>query len=184
MIALLIIDMQIGMFSQETPRYDSERVINNICKMAEKVRDNHGKVIFIQHDGNSEEGYEPNSEEWKIIPQLEIKEEDVIIHKTACDAFYHTDLEKTLTIQGAKDLIITGCATDFCVDTTIRVAASKEYNIYVAKDGHTTADRPSIKADQVISHHNWIWENLILPKKNVKVLMSREIIQILDNQEK
>ena len=45
--------------------------------------------------------------------------------------------------QAPRDggLLVTGCATDFCVDTTVRVAASRDYEIVVVADGHTTADR-------------------------------------------
>ena len=61
-------------------------------------------------------------------------------------------------------LIITGCATDFCVDTTIRAAASRNFEVVVVEDGHTTADRPHVDALSVMRHHNWVWENLIHPR--------------------
>jgi nicotinamidase-related amidase len=181
MIALLIIDMQKGMFTKETPRYDSDHIIRNINQIAEKIREKNGYVIIIQHDGNATEGYEPNSEEWELIQEIPRNEHDVIIHKTACDAFYNTELEKYLHKHRIKTLIITGCATDYCVDTTIRAATSKDYSVIVPNDGHTTADRPFLKAEDVIRHHNWIWENLILPRKNLNVILTKEVLNILEN---
>ncbi|MBT1687173.1 isochorismatase family protein [Fulvivirgaceae bacterium PWU37] len=33
---------------------------------------------------------------------------------------------------------ITGSATDFCVESTVQSARSKDYQVTVVKDGHTT----------------------------------------------
>jgi len=46
--------------------------------------------------------------------------------KEACDAFYKTDLSRILQDHDTRELIVTGCATDFCVDTTVRAAASRD----------------------------------------------------------
>ncbi len=177
MFGLLIIDMQNGMFTKKTPRYDSINVINHINAIAEKIRKKSGKVIFIQHDGNTDDGYIPNTKEWELIPDITKTHSDVIIHKTACDSFYHTDLEQYLRENSIERLIITGCATDYCVDTTIKAATSKDYYVIVPSDGHTTADRPSISAKQVIDHYNWIWRNLILPNKNIRIVSTNELLQ-------
>jgi nicotinamidase-related amidase len=183
MVALLIIDMQKGMFSAETPRYDYITVIERINHIAENVRKKKGKVIFIQHDGNNGEQYEPGTNDWQLIDQLKRIEGDKVVHKTACDAFYHTELEEYLHRNHIETIIITGCATDYCVDTTIRIGTSKEYYILVAKDAHTTSDRPFLTAEQVIQHHNWVWENLILPKHNIRVLSTEEVIILLKDKQ-
>ena len=52
----------------------------------------------------------------------------------------------------------TGSATDFCVDTTVRAAASRDYEVALIADGHTTRDRPHLEAAAIIQHHNWMWE--------------------------
>jgi nicotinamidase-related amidase len=182
MIALLIIDMQKGMFT--VSRFDLQNVIGNINMIAQRIRKLNGKVIFIQHEGNKEEGYVPNTEEWELIPEISRDKNDVILRKTACDSFYKTDLEGVLRKNRVKQIIITGCATDYCVDTTIKAATSREYYVFVPKDGHTTADRPSMTAKQVIDHYNWIWSNLILPGKNMQVLPTRELLHEIENVEK
>ena len=45
----------------------------------------------------------------------------------------------TLRRHKCRKLIFTGCATDFCVDTTIRSAVSYDFNVVVASDCNTTA---------------------------------------------
>ncbi len=176
MTGLLVIDMQAGLFGPESPRHDAEGVVTRINDLAQAVRRAGGVVVFVQHDGPSGDPFEPGTAGWRLLPALEREAADVVVHKTACDAFYRTDLAEVLDARGATRLIVTGCATDFCVDTTIRAAASRDYEVVVAEDGHTTADRPHVDAVSVIRHHNWLWENLIHPKVQVQVLPASRII--------
>jgi isochorismate hydrolase len=44
---------------------------------------------------------------------------EVVVHKTARDAFYGTELADMLEPHGATRLIVTGCATDSCVDNWV-----------------------------------------------------------------
>ncbi|UTM21868.1 isochorismatase family protein (plasmid) [Dyadobacter fanqingshengii] len=66
-------------------------------------------------------------------------------------------------------MIISGCATDFCVEATIQSALSRDYKTTVVEDGHTTGERPHLKAVQVIEHYNWVWTNMIPTKGTVNV---------------
>lgn len=73
-------------------------------------------------------------------------------------------------------LLVTDCATDFCVDTTVRAAMSRDYDIVVVSDGHTTADRQHEDAKSLIQHQNWLWRGLIHPKVKIEVMPARELI--------
>lgn len=176
MVALLIIDMQAGLFDGPIPRYDADGVIARINALADAIRSSGGIVIFIQHDGPPGDTFEPGTPGWEILPALQRQNEDIIVHKQACDAFCETDLWNILEELHIKELLITGCATDFCVDTTIRAAMSLGYEVTVIEDGHTTADRPHLDAISIIRHHNWVWENLIHPRSSVKVISTEGVI--------
>ncbi len=176
MTGLLVIDMQAGLFVPESPRYDADGVVDRINNLARAVRRTGGVVVFVQHDGPTGDPFEPGADGWRLLPSLDRGAGDVVVHKTACDAFYGTELAEVLEQHGTTQLIVTGCATDFCVDTTIRAAASRDYEVLVAEDGHTTADRPHVDAVSVIRHHNWVWENLIHPKVRIQVLPASRII--------
>lgn len=175
-VALLVIDMQVGLFGADTPRHDAAGVVDRINALARAVRREGGAVIFIQHDGPPGDVFEPGREGWKILPSLEREEGDLVVHKRACDAFYQTDLAEVLGKHRVTRLLVTGCATDFCVDTTVRAAASRDYEIVVVADGHTTADRPHVDALSVIRHHNWVWENLIHPRRPIEVMPATRVI--------
>jgi nicotinamidase-related amidase len=160
MKALLIIDMQKTSFTPATPRHNSDLVIQRINKLSQRFRLNGDKVIFIQHDGTREGFCIPGTDEWEILSSLDRESGDLIISKTANDSFYKTRLKDELIRLNISELVVTGCATDFCVDSTVKSALVNDFNIIVIKDAHTTADRPNLKAGQVIDHYNWIWSEM------------------------
>jgi len=177
MNVLLIIDMQVGCFNGENPRHDKDGVVKRINEVARAVRSRGGHVIFIQHNGQAGDETEQGTKGWQLLPELDRGDHDIIVTKTACDSFYESMLPQILESLNPKHLIISGCATDFCVDTTIRAAASRDFDVTVVADGHTTANKPYADAATIIIHHNWIWEGLVLPHSKVRVVNSNKIIE-------
>ncbi len=166
---LLVIDMQKGSFSQKTPRYDTQGVVNRINLLADRFRTSGNHVFHIQHDGTRDNDFVPNTEAWEILSELNVYKDDVLISKYANDVFYNSNLKLELDVHNITELYITGCATDFCVEATIQSALAKDYNITVVKDGHTTGSRPHLSAVKVIEHYNWVWQNMIPTKGAIKV---------------
>ena len=179
MDALIIVDMQEGAIGSSN-KYDTLGIIERINLLSKKIRSDKGIVIFIQHDGTTEENLKPYTQGWKIIQLLQQnspnEKADIIIRKTQNDAFYQTDLHETLRKNHVNHLIITGWATDFCVDTTIKSALSKDYIITVAEDCHTASDRPLMSAPDVIQYFNWLWKNM-LPTGAINVKSSQDILK-------
>lgn len=185
MLALLVIDMQRGLFygpDGREARHDREGVVRRINALATAARRAGETVIFIQHDGPEGDDFEPGSMGWEILSELERARDDIVVHKRACDSFYQTELSSILESRGVDELLVTGCATEFCVDTTIRAAASLDYHVTAVEDGHTTADRPHLDAVSIIRHHNWVWADLILPHSQVKVRRTQELLDQLAGQ--
>jgi len=167
--ALLVINMQQGSFTPETPRHDTDGTVDRINKLAEQFRSRKFPVIFIQHDGITSGEFVKNTPEWQLLDELIISKNDLLIDKYANDVFYRSQLNTMLQQSGINDLYITGCATDFCVESTIQSAISKDYNVVVVADGHTTGERPHLSAEKVIEHYNWIWQNMLPTKGIIKV---------------
>jgi len=71
-------------------------------------------------------------------------------------AFFETDLEARLKERGITHLVVGGCMTQFCVDTTVRRAVSMGYDITLLADGHMTADMGALTFDTIIAHHNMV----------------------------
>jgi nicotinamidase-related amidase len=158
---LVVVDMQNGVF--ETPRIERERCVAQINQL---IRAADG-VIFIQHKEAG--GLEEGSDGFALLPELEQPAGARYVTKTACDAFYKTELEQVLQDNGTTAFVICGCATDYCVDTTIKNGASRGYAITVAEDAHTTANRAAAEAKTLIAHYNEIWRTLTLPDNPLHV---------------
>lgn len=174
--ALLVIDMQKGSFTEKTPRYNTPGIITIMNTLTEAFRTNSYPVIFIQHDGSAMNEYIPDTEEWEILDDLNVCSGDILINKYANDVFYRSKLETVLENFNTTELFITGCATDFCIESTVQSALTKDYNITVVEDGHTTGERPKLKAIQVIDHYNWVWQNMIPTKGKIRVIPHEQVL--------
>jgi hypothetical protein len=64
---------------------------------------------------------------------------------------------------------------------TTATAASRDYEVLVVEDGHTTADRPHVDAVAAIRHHNWVWQNLIHPRRPVEVMPATSVIARIES---
>lgn len=159
MNTLLVIDMQ-NAWLDETPRHDKPAIIERINRASNRMRAADGKVVFIRH---CSEDCLPGTEGWAITSELSMQPDDVIFDKSACDSFADTFLHTHLQEIGCKTLYICGLATEFCVDTTLRAALSRGFNVIALTDAHTTGNRPHLDAQQIIEHHNWVWSNMTAP---------------------
>lgn len=159
--ALLVVDMQQGLFA--SPRHDADGLLVRLNELAARLRARGMPVIFIQHCGPEGDDLHPSQPGHAIHQSLAVEASDKIISKASCDAFLGTTLADALSELEVGELIVTGCATDFCVDTTIRSALARGFTTIVPEDGHTTGDRPYLPAQKVIEHHNAVWANFISP---------------------
>ncbi len=159
--------MQKGSFTPNTPRFDTIGVVNRINGLAKLFRELDFPVLFIQHDGIGTGVFEKNMHEWELLDDLEVASTDILIDKYANDVFYNSNLQAVLTALKVNELLISGCATDFCIESTIQSALTKDYIVTVVEDGHTTGERPHLKAEKVIEHYNWVWRNMIPTKGRI-----------------
>ncbi len=167
--------MQKGSFTPQTPRFDTEGVVQRINELASIFREQNSPVVYVQHDGTGSGEFEKNSWEWENLDALLVEPDDIRIDKYANDIFYNSKLQAKLAELNITELLITGCATDFCVESSIQSALTKDFNITVVSNGHTTGERPHLKAEKVIEHYNWVWQNMIPTKGCIKVESFEEI---------
>jgi len=62
-----------------------------------------------------------------IVSDLQPKAEDIVMYKTRFSGFYKTELDATLNRLAVRHLIITGCTTSICVESTVRDAMFRDY---------------------------------------------------------
>ncbi len=59
------------------------------------------------------------------------EDRDEVVVKHRSSAFYETTLQAELRMKGIQVLVVTGTTTSFCVDSTIRDAYARDYDIVV-----------------------------------------------------
>ncbi|HTI93729.1 MAG TPA: isochorismatase family cysteine hydrolase [Puia sp.] len=69
-----------------------------------------------------------------IVPELRPQEGDLVIYKTRFSGFYNTSLDDTLKSLRIKNLIVAGCTTSICVESTVRDAMFRDYSPVVLED--------------------------------------------------
>jgi ureidoacrylate peracid hydrolase len=69
-----------------------------------------------------------------ILDELKPESSDVIIYKNRYSGFYKTDLDRTLSCLCIRYLIVTGCTTSVCVESTIRDAVFRDYSPVLLAD--------------------------------------------------
>ena len=175
MDAMLIVDMQVGLLNGE-PKHDLPDVIERINRLAAKVREQSGIVIFIQHCGGKGDDFEPQTPGWAFLPELVRDPADVVVQKNLNDPFAGADLQARLNRIAPDRVLITGWATDLCVDATVRSAVANHHNVVVVTDAHTLSDRPHLDAASVIRHHHWVWSHLIT-QKSVRLALADELLR-------
>lgn len=163
--ALLVIDLQRGMFTQEQTPHDGEGVLARAADLLGRARGAGVAVLHVRHDGGSGDPLERGTRGWEIHPGVAPRAGEPVIDKDRSSAFDRTDLHARLTARGVDRLIVAGMQTEFCIDTNCRAAHALGYSVVLVADGHTTFDTPSLAAAHVIEHHTRIlhWGGFVDP---------------------
>ena len=178
--AVVIIDLQNaildipGMKRRVETHAALDELLTRIAALIRRARNI--PILFVQHDGPVGHRLERGSPGWQIRPEITPVHGDPVIHKSACDSFFETTLTTELTSRGVSALIVAGCMTQYCVDTTVRRAVTLGYDVTLVGDGHMTADSDSLIFEQVIAHHNMALDGLDAGKHSVRILPLDQIL--------
>ncbi|MGD8455383.1 MAG: cysteine hydrolase [Anaerolineales bacterium] len=133
--ALLVIDVQTGLFERTNPIYEAEQVLENINSLMRDARKMGVPVIFVQHA--NENTLKRDSREWQLHPDIKPLKGEVLIHKVHGDAFIDTELKDELEKRNVKALVVTGLVTHGCVKATSLGALKRGYEVTLVSDGHS-----------------------------------------------
>jgi len=152
--ALLVIDVQNGMFVEDDPVHQGAELLDRIGDLLAKARAAQAPVIYIQHNGGPGHPLEPGGAGWPIHPAIAPAAGEPVVGKATPDSFHETRLQDELEARGIVKLVVAGIQTELCVDTTCRRAAGLGYQTTLVCDAHSTWDSRTLSAAQIIAHHN------------------------------
>ena len=170
--ALLVVDVQNGVVSGA---HDRDNVVANVARVVEKARAADVAVVWVQHHSDE---LPRDSEQWQYVPELELRDDEPVVHKKYGDSFEATDLEQVLAARGIGTLVVAGAQTDACIRSTLHGAIARGYDATLVADAHTTEDLSEWGApppDKVIAHTNMYWGEHTAPGRKAGTVTTDEL---------
>jgi nicotinamidase-related amidase len=151
--ALVVIDVQQGVnllqhWGGRTGRRNNLAAEQNIGAVLEAWRRRELPVYFTAHD--SLEAASPlklRLETGRFIKGLEPLPNEPVVAKSANSAFVGTGLEVALRRRRIHRLLFVGFFTNFCVETSVRMANNMGFDTYLAHDACATCNRVGLDGE-------------------------------------
>jgi ureidoacrylate peracid hydrolase len=157
--ALIVVDMQNGFCHPEgsLPRLGlgcagADEAVRQAAVAVRQARAAGVPVIFTRHQyrpGRGDEGQRlspvgddlaaadslaAGSWDAAVVDELGSGPDDLYIDKVRFDAFLWTSLDPLLRGLGAGDLVVCGVVTNICVESTVRAAFMRDYQVTLLAD--------------------------------------------------
>jgi len=134
--ALLVIDVQYGMFQKSTPVYQGDALLDIITALVKRARAAGAAVIYVQP--SDERFLVKGTPAWQLHPRLQALTPDCTVHKLQGNAFLGTDLQEILITRGVEKLVICGMVSHGCVKASALGALELGYPVTLVSDGHSS----------------------------------------------
>ena len=167
--ALILVD-----FEKEWTNKSSDYFVGDVSELIEKTnklidfcRKNNYKIIFTTHvEKDSDEAFASNSENVKLIDEINKQESDVLITKNKISPFFKTDLDKHL--EGIDEIVIAGILTNLCVRSLAQDAYDRDFKITIIKDCCRAFD---------VETHEFTLKDLKATREEIEFLNLNEFIE-------
>ncbi len=91
----------------------------------------------------------------QIIPELPVEDGDMIVKKYRSSGFWGTNLDMLLRSNAVQTVIVTGCTTEGCVESTARDAMFNDYYVVIPEDCVASDDRAQHDASMLLMRHRF-----------------------------
>jgi nicotinamidase-related amidase len=162
--ALLVIDMQNSFCNPDgimyaalgPPLFEIDATVKATASAVAAARAARVPVVFTRHQyqpGHADfgrlfpqfrelleakQGLLARTWDTDVIDELEFSAHDFVIDKARLDAFYNTTLDTLLRSMGVVRFAAAGVITNACVETSVRAAAMRDYEVTVLSDCTTS----------------------------------------------
>lgn len=153
---VLLVDLQndfchpYGVFSEAgLTLNDPARLVERINTLAQAARAGGHPVLWTrmvwddeQHPGLlaqrspflAQKGLRRGTWGAELLDSLDTAPSDITLNKTRFSSFFDTRLEDILQRQEVEHLVVGGVRTDFCVESTVRDAFFRDFDVFVPSD--------------------------------------------------
>lgn len=142
---LIAIDVQNGFRDGYWGSSHNPDCEDNIRALLEHWRAQGWPIVLVRHDSASPTSpLRPGQPGNELQPGIDGKH-DLYVTKTVNSAFYgEPDLHAWLASKGYSSLVICGITTNFCCETTARMAGNLGYEVDFVLDATRTFDHPAL----------------------------------------
>lgn len=195
--ALLVVDLQRGFMDPEVAHAfcpEAVEIVPTVNGLARTVREAGGLVVFIRMVATEEvmaawsvyyddltrpeqrakrlRGMVAGGPGHELWPGLEVEDKDLIVDKTYFSAFIQgsSDLEAKLRERGIDTLLVTGCVTNTCCESTARDAMMRNFRTVMIADAN--AARTDAAHNAALQNFNLSFGDVMTAKEAAGYLMS------------
>ena len=141
--ALLVIDVQQGLFQKSTPIYQAEALIANINQLQARAHAAGAPVFFIQH--STDKVLVRGTPGWHFHPQVQPDKGDQIVEKHAGSCFEGTGFQAQLNELGVRRIVVCGLVTHGCVKAACQDGHALGYEVVLAQDAHSNFSKDAAR---------------------------------------
>lgn len=141
--ALLVIDVQRGLFTKPTPVYKEDDLLDHILVLVDRAHQADAPVVYIQHC--SEKTLIKGTEAWLLHPRLAPQPNDWSVLKAHGNAFEDTNLDELLASRLVGRVVACGMVTHGCVKDTCLGGLDLGYTVVLAGDTHSNFSKDAAR---------------------------------------
>lgn len=140
-IALLVVDVQVGFDDPKWGRRNNPACEENIAALIQRWREAEAPIVFVRHDSILPDSpLRPGQPGNALRPEIS-GEPDLLVSKSVNSAFLgRPDLDAWLRGREISGVAIVGVQTNYCCETTARMAGNLGYDTLFVLDATHTFD--------------------------------------------
>jgi len=167
---MMVIDVQKALIDDHP--YQESELLQNIGVLLSACREQRIPVIYVQHQEETG-ALVAGSDGWQIAAPIAPLPGEKTFDKKFNSAFRQTGLHEYLQQIGAHHLIICGMQTEYCVDTTVKVAFELGYDVDIPNGGTSTYDNKLFSAADLVKFYQWyIWHDRFAHVLSMEALLA------------
>jgi len=171
--ALLVIDVQQALIDGRPVRKDE--FLMNINMLIDAAHAGGTEVIYVRHDGGTDDELEAGTPGWQLDRSLSPMLEEQVFDKRFSSAFRNTSLHRYLQEKQISRLVVCGMQVEYCVDTSVKVAFELGYEVIIPSGATTTYDNPLISGEKIAA----FFERMIWHEPLANMVTMEEAIALL-----
>ena len=173
---LLVVDVQQALVDN-SPAHKDEFLIN-LKFLIDAAHASGTEVVYVRHDSSPDPELAAGTPGWQICSALKPRVDERIVDKHFSSSFRRTNLREYLDGRGVERIVLCGMQTEYCIDTTCKVAFEYGYDVIVPSGCTSTFANPLLSGEKIVLfYEKLIWHPplaTVVPMEDALALLSEK----------